>query len=90
MAARVLAKITDKRVQYVSNAGIPHAEVTERLRQYIKRTFGEVEQQFAADRLGVNRNYLSEVLTGRRVPSPYLLSLIGVQRRKAYIFEEKI
>jgi len=89
MATRALAKYTNKQVQYVSDAGVPHTEVIERLRRHIQRTYGDVGQRTAAGLLGVHDSYLSEVLTGRRVPSPYLLSLIGIRRRKAYIFEDQ-
>lgn len=75
-------------LQRVYDSGIPHDDVIARLRQYMRDTLGTERIDIAADAMTVNRSYLCEVLNGHRVPSPYLLSLIGLQRKKVFIYQE--
>lgn len=89
MTNNILTLRTAKSVQYVQDIGVPYSEVVARLRRHIQRKCGNCPQNTAAELIGVRSSYLSEVLAGRRVPSPYLLSLIGLKRRKVYVFEEQ-
>lgn len=65
---------------------IPHEEVRRRLREYIYSRWPS--QDAAADSLGCAQSYLCRVLLGKRPVPDWLLTEIGMKRRRVWLYED--